>query len=297
MRTKSAPRFLPKRDQSSHAFMYIRKFSRPFDLSDAKSRKRPKNVPDVRLELSRTYDYSLSIHMQTEVPPASFCLQSVSLPFSSSLLIYFTKSHRVDIYFSSSSQVALCFKTGASRERVVINAEFPNLSFILYGLSSTSLILYGRIVGQSLEIDVVVKSTAILTTPDFVQYAISSQQFEKIFSFITLQIWPHDGSLDKLKLPLFSNQIETQEEFLESLNFIYATVQANHLLKSSLWNDASIQQPVEIKVDLLPYQIDAVRWMIYREKNCSSVVDPDWLHSYFVRINEDNLYFSALTGQ
>ncbi|KAH9284624.1 E3 ubiquitin-protein ligase SHPRH [Echinococcus granulosus] len=296
MRRKSLPRFLSKRAQAARFFVHIRVPSPPSSVEPKQPRKRSKNLPDVKFDLSRTYDHSVAIQMCAEIPSNSICLQSLSLPFSSSLLSYFSQSRRADIYFSSSPRMALCFEAPESRERVVLNADFPNLSFILFGLSSTSLSLYGRVVAQSLEVDVIVRSSAIFTTSNFIQYAISSQQFEKIFSFITLQIWPQDGTLDELRLPLFSDLSETQEEFIASLDSVYTAVQHTHLVESSWWNDPNICQPKEIKIDLLPYQVDAIRWMIFREKNCLPVVDPKWLSPYFVRINEDNLFFSTLTG-
>ncbi|VDM18554.1 unnamed protein product, partial [Hydatigera taeniaeformis] len=296
MRKKSAPRFLSKRAQAARSFMHVRALPFSSQVEQNQSRKRSRNIPDIKFDLSRTYDHSLAIHMCAEIPPNSVCLQSLSLPFSSTLLSYFRQSRRVDIYFSSLPQMTLCFESQESRERVVLNADFPNLSFILFGLSSNSLSLFGRVVAQSVEVNVIVKSSAILTTSTFIQYAISPLQFEKIFSFITLQIWPLDGSLDKFRLPLFVDISETQEEFIASLNSVYASVQHTHMAESSQWNDLNICQPKEIKIDLLPYQVDAIRWMIFRERNIFPIVDPSWLSPYFVRMNEDNLFFSTLTG-
>ncbi|VDD80986.1 unnamed protein product [Mesocestoides corti] len=295
MRQKSPPYFLSKSARAALSFTHIPVLLPQVD-TPRQCRKRPKNIPDARLDLSRSFDHSLTVFMDCGPCHRSNCLQSVTLPFSASLLVYFKRARRVDIYFCDSPQMALCFEDAASRERFVIMTDLPNLSFILYGLSSASLSVHGTVVADQLQVDVCVKSSAIFDTPNFIQYATSQQQFDKLFNFITLQIWPQDATLDSLRLPLFSQLSETQEEFITSLKAFYALIQSTHIRESAEWNDHNIVQPKEIKIDLLPYQIDAIRWMVFREGNSVPIVDQKWIYPYFVKINDENLFFSALSG-
>lgn len=293
MKTKSVPKRLSKTKRNSLSFLFVK--SQLYGKPKA-PRKRPKNQTDFRVELSRQYDYSLVIHLADVIPPHFAAIQTVNVPLSSTFIQYLQSSSRLDIYFSSKPSMHFCLEIPGSPSRLYIEVNLPDLASILYGLSSNCLVLYGHVADEVLVVDVTVKPSAIWTRSDFNPNCVSELQYDKIISFLRFHMWPMGKFSDSVELPLFSHHTENRKEFKNSLNSIYRIIRASHSENSSMWNDSSIQQPATIKADLLQYQIEAVRWMVFRELDSVPIVNPNWFSSFYLKI-QDDLYFSALTGQ
>lgn len=269
----------------------------PSQKPPQKTESRIKKRPNVRWELLRSFDHCLTVFMEGKPGVKLNCLQSINLPMSPAFLASFKRSRRVDIYFNSSDKLSFCFEKADTREKHVVTAIIPYITYLLYGITTTSFRVYGSVLHSNIQLEVCVRDAAILKTRDVVQYGVCQSQFDKIFSFLTLQFWDEEKKLESLRLPIFEQLSENQDEFISSTIAIYSVIQQLHTRDALVWNLKELKQPSEVKIQLLPYQLEAVRWMVYRERNVQPPVNPDLIYRYFLKLSEDNLFFSALSGQ
>ncbi|KAL7060545.1 hypothetical protein AAHC03_09934 [Spirometra sp. Aus1] len=232
-------------------------------------------------------------------PASSFCLHSISVPLSSVFLDFFARARRVDIFFNESS-FTLCFEDRNSpHKRSLIDADLSEAAFLLYAASASCFLLFASVEVSSLRIDVTVKENQIFSTTDFIESPLSPTQFDKVSACVALQELASQWSPDYLRVPLYVHDMETQEEFVSSLKVAYSCIQRSH---SSICGARDrLPQPKQVKIRLLDYQLDAIRWMLLREAGISSPVNADWIKSFFIPVTATNaeggpVYFSTLTG-
>uniref|UniRef100_A0A0X3PX32 Helicase ATP-binding domain-containing protein n=1 Tax=Schistocephalus solidus TaxID=70667 RepID=A0A0X3PX32_SCHSO len=203
------------------------------------------------------------------------------------------------MFFFNKSSSTICFEDRSPpHKRSLVDADLSDAAFFLYGASASCFVLFAS-VDVSLRIDVSVKESHIFSTMDFMRNPLNPTQFEKVVACVTLQKLTSQGFLDSFHLPLYAHDMETQEEFVCSLKVAYSCIQRSH---SPICNPADrISQPNQVKIKLLDYQLDAIRWMLTREAGTNNPVDANWIKSFFVPVTAVDakggpLYFSSLTG-
>lgn len=312
MRTKIKAEKLSKPNGLSRSFVYK-------CLPSALPQTRSKNKQSYKTQLSRIFQHSLTVQMKNPVRSQCDIIGTASFPLQFYILQHLDRCTSVDIFFSLHGHACFYGKLPNNEHQRLEVLMSAHLVSTFYGLSSSNLVLFGRIEDDKLVIDVMLNPSLIWNQLHFKPTCTSEAQFHKIMSFLkwsgsmireerrhrrekikdllSPSSYQSSENCEELSLPVLSHDVESSEEFKKSLECIYELVQESNIWNAHKWNDQSIPQPSAIKATLHPYQLDAVRWMIYRESDTSKeVVDPTWFSSYFLQFNE-NLFFSTVTGR
>ncbi|VDO09977.1 unnamed protein product [Rodentolepis nana] len=307
MRKKIKAEKLPAANRLAQSFMYK---CLPSVLPETRSR----NKQSYKIQLSRIFQHSLTIQMRSPDQSHSDIIGTAGFDLQVYIIKHLDRCNSVDIFFSLSGHACFYGKLSNNEHRKLEVLMPVSLVSIFYGLSSVNLALFGRIVNDKLVVDITLNPSFIWDQLHFKPTCISETQYQKIMSFLKwsgskikeeqshgMEIpkdfpLPLTLSVEELNIPVLTHDIESSEEFKKSLELIYDLVQESNISNAYKWNDLSILQPSAMKATLHPYQLEAVRWMIYRElEKSKDVIDPTWFSSYFLHFNE-NLFFSTVTG-
>lgn len=301
MRTKALPSFLPLSTRRQICFTYHGKVDFGLLPGSSKTCKKGKKRTILTYEQRElTAQYPHSICLSAVPAPEAFLLHTLSFPIGFSTFAAINPGKKLHLFFDKKSLLFLMESQDVVREFIITGAE--HLTPLLFAASCTQFVVHYHISNETMHLDICLKSRCLIASDEFQTRATPIQQYEKVLDFLTLQLLDGDAPYPpQMKEFVCGDHTETQPEFISLIRLLYDCAQSYHERSRNLWDrpDLLVQNKKIIAV-LRPYQIDAVKWMIYREMNLLTI-DKKELFDYLFRPIKigsagRTIYFSLLTG-
>ncbi|TPP63587.1 E3 ubiquitin-protein ligase SHPRH [Fasciola gigantica] len=301
MRTKALPSFLSLNTRKQICFTYHGKIdftSLPGSSKTHKKGRRRATLTCEQRELMARYPHFINL----SASPASedLLIHTLSFPIGFSTLAAINSDMKLQLFFDKKSLLFLMESQDIVREFIITGAE--RLTPLLFAASCSQFEVHYHISNEIMHLDICLKPRCLLTSDELQTRPAPLQQYEKVLDFLTLQLLDGDAHYPPLlKEFVYGTHTETQPEFICLVRLLYDCAQTYHEATRSLWDRPDLfVQNMKITATLRPYQIDAVKWMVYREMN-SFTVDKEELFDYLFRPiklgpGERTVYFSLLTG-
>lgn len=293
MRIKSVPTFLSNKIRVLQSFIYYPGInSIQSTRKQTKSKKKSTFISEQK-QILELYPHYVLVYF---CPACSDnLLQTIILPTNEILSRLLDSCNKITLYFNKDS--ILFFLSSENIQQYIISST-DVITALLFAASSNVLVIHIRISLKCIYLDVCFRESALSQPDCFPEHPISIENYKKVCDFLTFQ---NLGDVDYMKSKPFIYELlsETQSEFVVLLKILFDHAQSYHESNREIW-DLPIVLPQNefIITQLRSYQVDAVKWMVYREHNPIAIDSRNILDSLFLPIlnEENNLYFSIYTG-